>query len=156
MVLTDAARKVGVRDRAEVGLAVDTDFAIRLGQTYRGAAHVSLNRMTFQTRQTSSSLSRTELDVCWKIYDMVAALEDLSPAEARARDALLRKIAPLTLREHCLAFRRKEAVRVLLSRTFPHDRGALTSAYWVAIILLPRLAYTLRNMATRHLARSTT
>ena len=156
MVLTDAAREVGIRDRAEVGLAGDTDFAIRLGQTYRGAAHVSLDRMTFQTRQMSSTLSWTELDVCWKLYDIVAALEDLSPAEARARDALLRKIAPLTLREHCLAFRRKDAVRVLLARTFPHDRGALTSAYLVGMILLPRLTYTLRNMATRHLVRSTT
>lgn len=156
MVLTDAAREIGIRDRATVGLAGDTDFAIRLGQTYRGAAHVSLDRMTFQTRQASSSLSRTELDVCWKLYDIVAALDGLSPTEARARDSLLRKIAPLTLREHCFAFRRKDAMHVLLSRTFPHDRGALASAYSVGMILLPRLTYALRNVATRHLARSAT
>ncbi len=154
MVLTEAARTVGIRSRKEVGLASDTDFVIRLGLTYRGAAHVSLDRMTFQTRQANSTLSQTEPDVCWKLYDIVAALQDLSPEEARARSTLLRKIAPLTLREHCLAFRRRQALRVLLSRTFPHDRGMLTSAYSVGIILVPWLAYALRNMALRRLTRA--
>ena len=50
LVLTEAARRVGIRDRAEVGLATDTDFAIRLGQTYKGSAHAFIDRVTVQTR----------------------------------------------------------------------------------------------------------
>jgi GT2 family glycosyltransferase len=40
LVLTEIARRVGIRDRSEVGLAVDADFAIRLAQTAKGAAHM--------------------------------------------------------------------------------------------------------------------
>src|SRR5579863_9400957 len=40
LVLTEIARNVGLRDRSEVGLAVDADFAIRLAQTAKGSAHV--------------------------------------------------------------------------------------------------------------------
>jgi glycosyltransferase involved in cell wall biosynthesis len=144
LVLTDAARKVGVRDRSEVGLAVDTDFAIRLGQTYRGAAHVFIDRLTVQSRLTSSSLSQTSRDVCWKLYDIVAAMDKLSPEEARARDRLLRRMGPLTLREHALARRRSAALRVLLSCTYRRV-GLLRIAYSAGLIAMPELAVAMRG-----------
>jgi glycosyltransferase involved in cell wall biosynthesis len=154
LVLTEAARAVGIRDRAEVGLAGDTDFAIRLGQTYRGAAYVFVDRAIFATRLAAASLSRMEADVGWKLYREVAALTDLSAEEAQARDQLLRRIAPLALREHCLARRRRDALKVLLARTYPHDRGLLRSAYAASLLAMPRLAYALRRLAGDPLHRT--
>lgn len=147
LVLTEAARAVGIRDRAEVGLAGDTDFAIRLGQTYRGAAYVFVDRAIFATRRACASLSQTAPDVGWKLYQEVAGMAGLSAEEAGARDQLLRKLAPLTLREHSLAGRRREALRVLLSPTYPHDRGLVRSAYAAGLLAVPRLAYALRRLA---------
>ena len=147
LVLTEAARRVGIRDRSEVGLAVDADFAIRLAQAYRGSAHVFINHMTVQSRATSASLSQTALDVSWKFYDFVAGIDGLSPEEGRARDRLLRRIGPSTLREHSFAHRRQAALQVLLSPTYPHDQGLIRTAYSVSLIAMPRLAYAMRRLA---------
>jgi hypothetical protein len=145
LVLTEAARKVGVRDRSEVGLAADTDFAIRLGQTYKGSAHAFIDRVTVQTRLEPSTLSRTSEDVCWKLYDIVAAIDNLSPEEEHARDRLLTKIGPLALREHSLAHRRKAALRIMLSSTYRERMGLLRMAYSAGLIALPRLAFAMRG-----------
>jgi hypothetical protein len=145
LVLTEAARKVGIRDRSEVGLAVDTDFAIRLGQTYKGSAHVFLDQVTVQTRLEPSTLSRISQDVCWKLYDTVTAINDLSPEEARARDRLLTRIGPLALREHSLAYRRKAALRIMLSSTFRHRMGWVRMAYSAGLIAIPRLFIAMRG-----------
>lgn len=145
LVSTEAARKVGIRDRSEVGLASDTDFAIRLGLTYRGSAHVFLDRVTVQTRLDPATLSRTSEDVCWKLYDIVAAMDDLSPEEARARDQLLWRIGHLALREHCLAYRRRAALRILFSNPFWQRVEWLRLAYSAGLIAMPRLAFALRG-----------
>jgi hypothetical protein len=145
MVLTEAARKVGVRDRAEVGLATDTDFAIRLGQQYRGHAHVFVNRMTTQSRVSESSLSHTASDVAWKIYDSVAAIDGLAPDEARARDRLLKRAGPVALSEHCFAGRRRAAWRIIMSRN--HSPGLVGLAYSLGL-MLPGVA-ALRHIVSR-------
>jgi glycosyltransferase involved in cell wall biosynthesis len=145
LVLTEAARKVGIRDRSEVGLAIDTDFAIRLGQTYRGFAHAFIDRVTIQTRLGTSSLSLTSQDVSWKLYDIVCALDDLSPEETRARDHLLTRIGPLALREHSLAHRRKAALQIMFSSTYRQHNGLIRMAYSAALIAMPRLAFAIRS-----------
>jgi hypothetical protein len=145
LVLTEAARKVGIRNRGEVGLATDTDFAIRLGQTYKGASHAFIDRVTVQTRLEPSTLSRTSEDVCWKLYDVVAAIDGLSPEEERARDRLLTRIGPLALREHSLAHRRKAALRIMLSSTYRNRMSFVRMAYSAGLIALPRLAFALRG-----------
>ena len=145
LVLTEAARKVGIRDRSQVGLAVDTDFAIRLGLEYRGAAHVFIDRPTVRTRLQATTLSRNSEDVCWKLYDAVAAMDNLSREEADARDHLLRRLGPLTLREHSLARRRTAALRILLSCRFWKGRGLVRIAYSVGLIAMPSLAFALRR-----------
>lgn len=147
LVLTEAARKVGIRDRAEVGLAVDTDFAVRLGRIYKGFAHVFMDRATIRSRMAPTTLSQTARDVSWKVYDFVAGLDGLSPEEARARDHLLRDLGPLTLREHSLAHRRRAALRILLSGTYPRDRGLVRMAYSVGLIAMPGLAFAMRRLA---------
>ena len=145
LVLTEAARRVGIRDRSEVGLASDTDFAIRLGQTYKGSAHAFIDRITIQTRLEPSTLSRTSQDVCWKLYDIVNAMNDLSPEETRARDRLLTRIGPLALREHSLAYRRRAALRIMLSSTYRQRRGLVRMVYSAGLIAMPKLAFAMRG-----------
>jgi hypothetical protein len=145
LVLTDAARRVGIRDRSEVGLAADTDFAIRLGQIYRGSAHAFVDRVTIQTRLEPHTLSWTSQDVSWKLYDIVAGIDNLSPEEARARDRLLARVAPHALREHALAHRRKAALRIMLSSAFRQRSGLIRMAYSATLIALPRLAFAMRS-----------
>ena len=145
LVLTEAARKVGIRDRSEVGLASDTDFAIRLGQTYKGSAHAFINRVTIQTRLAPTTLSRTSQDVCWKLYDIVTAMNGLSPEEARARDRLLGRFGPLALREHSLAYRRRAALRIMLSNPYREGRGSIRMLYSAGLIAMPKLAFAMRG-----------
>jgi glycosyltransferase involved in cell wall biosynthesis len=146
MVLTDAARKVGIRNRSEVGLAVDADFAIRLGQMFRGSAYVFLDRVTVQSRLAASTLSKTSQDVCWQLYDIIATMEGLSPGEASARDRILRRIGPLALREHAFAYRRLAALRILTSRTYRERTGLLMMLYSIGLILVPKLAFAVRGL----------
>jgi hypothetical protein len=146
MVLTDAARKVGIRDRSEVGLAVDADFSIRLGQMFRGSAYVFLDRVTVHSRLAASTLSKTSQDVCWQLHDIIASLEGLSPAEASARDRLLRRIGPLALREHSLAHRRRAALRILTSMTYRQRSGFLMMLYSIGLISVPKLALAVRGL----------
>lgn len=146
LIMTEAARRVGIRDRAEVGLAIDTDFAIRLGQTYRGSAHAFIDRVTIQTRMDFSTLSWTAQDVCWKFYNVVSTINDLSAEEARARDDLLRRLGPQALREHSFAHRRKAALRILLSNTYRQHVGPIRMAYSAVLIAFPRIAFAMRSM----------
>ena len=146
LVQTEVARKIGVRDRAEVGLAADVDFAIRLAQNYRGSAFVLLDRTTVQTRLEPKRLSQTEPDVCCKLYDIVEHLGDLSVDEARARERLLSAIAPLALRENALARQRRAALRIFLSRTYP-QQSWLKTVYSVGLIAMPNVFQALRRFA---------
>jgi GT2 family glycosyltransferase len=116
LILTEAAKRVGFRDRSEVGLAVDTDFGIRLAQAYRGYAHVFVDRFTIQSRIGPSSLGRTSRDAAWKLYDSIRRIDNVSQEEALALDCLLRRLQPLALREYSLAHGRLAALRLFLSR----------------------------------------
>jgi glycosyltransferase involved in cell wall biosynthesis len=147
LILTEAARSVGVRDRTEVGLAADADFAIRLAQAYKGAAHVFIDRMIVQSRIGPSTLSQTSRDVAWKFYDFVAGMDNLSPDEERARNRLLRRIGPLALREHSLAHGRWRALQVFLSPGYPRGDGPARLTYAVGLVAMPTLIYAARRLA---------
>jgi hypothetical protein len=153
LVLTETARKVGIRDRSEVGLAVDADFAIRLAQTYKGSAYVFLDRTTVQSRVGPSTLGQTSVDVAWKFYDFVAGMNDLSSEEVRARDHLLRRIGPLAVREHALEHGRLAALRILLSAPYPCKTGWLMMAYVLGLVAMPRLTYTVQHMVQNQLSK---
>jgi len=154
LILAEAAKKIGFRDRAEVGLAVDTDFAIRLGRAYRGYAHVFIDRFTYQLRIGPSTLGQTSRDVVWRLYDGMRSMDDLSQEEALALDGLLRRIQPLALREHALAHGRVAALRILLSR--PYGSGSFARlAYTLSLIMSPNLAYRLRRLWLTRSGRTT-
>jgi glycosyltransferase involved in cell wall biosynthesis len=141
LVQTETARRVDLRSRSEVGLAIDTDFAIRLARVSNGSAFVFLDRMIYQSRVHRSSLAQTELDVNWKLYQIVADLDDLSSEEERARDLLLERFARQSLRENALGHRRRAAVQILLSPGFLRANGTLPNiAYSLLLILAPRFA----------------
>jgi Glycosyl transferase family 2 len=149
LIQTDAARRVGFRDRSEVGLAVDADFAIRLAQAYRGYAHVFVDRVTVQSRIGSSTLGQTSRDVAWKFYDLMRGTENLSPAESAALDRMLRRIQPLALREHSLVHGRLTALRILLSSPLRWSGSWARWVYSLGLIVMPNLA-----LRTRHLAKN--
>jgi hypothetical protein len=102
--------------------------------------------VTVQSRLAASTLSKTSQDVCWQLYDIIATMEGLSPAEASARDRLLRRIGPLALREHALAYRRRAALRILASSTFRERTGLLMMLYSIGLILVPKLAFAVRGL----------
>jgi len=147
LVLAEAARKVGVRSRSQVGLAVDADFAIRLAQAHRGSAHVFIDRATVQSRVGPSTLSQMSHDVAWRFYDLVCGMDGLSLEEAQARDVLLSRIQPLALREHSLAHGPFAALRIFLSRPYRSSGGLSRWAYSLGLIVMPDLAYSMRRLA---------
>lgn len=151
LVLTEAARKVGIRDRSEVGLAVDTDFAVRLAQAYKGSAHVFIDRVTIHSRVGPSTLSQTSLDVAWKFYDYVRGIDNLSPQEALARDRMLTRIQPLALREHSIAHGRLAAMRIFLSRPYRSSGGMARWLYSLGLIAMPNLIHAMHTVVKQKL-----
>jgi len=149
LIESDVMRKMGFRSRAEVGVAEDTDFGIRLALAYRGkGAFAFIGRQTTQRRYAESSLGWTAPDTCWQVYDELAAMEGLSPEEERARDFTLRRLARAALRENALGGRRRAALRVFLSRHYPRsEEGAARTLYSLGLLAVPKAAYVLRKFA---------
>jgi hypothetical protein len=145
MVLSEAARRVGFRHPSEVGLAVDTDFAIRLALAYRRNAHVFIDRFTSQSRIGPSTLGRTSCDVAWKLYDSIRGMDNLSREEALALDRLLRSLQPLALHECSLAHGRLAALRLFLSRPYRSSGDLARWAYTLGLVVTPNLAYWIRQ-----------
>ena len=134
-----AARRIGYRGRAEVGLAVDTDFGIRLAQAYRGSgAFVFIDRAVSQYRLAPTSQRFNEPDTCWRFYDAVARLEGLTPDEGRARDGLLAQIARAAVIENAIGRRRNAALRIFLSQHYPRPEGWARTLYVLGLLAMPR------------------
>jgi glycosyltransferase involved in cell wall biosynthesis len=145
LVVTEIARRVGIRDRSVVGLAVDADFAIRLAQTAKGAAHVFLDRVTVQSRIGPSTLGQTSRDAAWKFYDLARQMDNLTQQEIDARDRMLARIQPLALREHSLSHGRLTALRIFLSRPYRSSGSLARWIYSLGLVLMPDLAYLARR-----------
>ncbi len=146
LVRADAAKRVSFRNRDEIGLAVDTDFSIRLALAYPDAAFAFVAQPVYQFRLWAESQRFTQHDTCWKLYDKVLALEGLSLEEEKARDALLTFIARAATTENALGGRRRAALRILLSRHYPRNEDLLRRAYTLCLLLMPRLAYAVRRL----------
>ncbi len=147
LISTEAARRVGYRDRAEVGLAVDTDFGIRLAQAYRGSgAFAFIHQATSQYRLAPTSQRFNEPDTCWKFYDQVARLEGLTPEEERARDLMLAQIARAAVIENALGRRRRAALRIFRSRHYPRPEGWARTLYVLGLMAMPRTFRAARRL----------
>ncbi|MDT8262387.1 hypothetical protein RQ832_03920, partial [Roseomonas sp. DSM 102946] len=86
-------------------------------------------------------------DVVARLYDHLASLRDLSPAEAQARDRLWRDLAPQAVLEHALGRRRREAVRVLLSGHYAWRQDLPKTLYHLVLTALPGVRH-LRRFGT--------
>jgi glycosyltransferase involved in cell wall biosynthesis len=146
LINTAVARQIGYRDRAEIGLAVDTDFGIRLARAYRDSgAFAFISRMTSQFRTGHESQRFTERDTVWKLYDEVIRFEGLSPEEEQARDWLLQSFARAVVIENALARRRRAALRVFFSRHYPHREDWARKLYILGLLVMPRTFSVLRR-----------
>lgn len=139
LIGTEAARRIGFRDRAEIGLAQDTDFGIRLALAYRGSgAFAFISRTTSQFRMAPTSQRFNEPDTCWRFYDDLARLEKLTPEEEQARDWTLARIARTAVIENALGRRRGDALRILRSRHYPGSEDWARTLYILGLLAMPR------------------
>jgi glycosyltransferase involved in cell wall biosynthesis len=149
LIESEVMRRIGYRSRAEIGLADDTDFGIRLAQAYRGSgAFAIIDRHTTQRRYMRSSLGYTAPDTCWQLYDELTAMTGLSPEEERARAWTLRMCARPALRENALGGRRRAALQIFLSRHYPRgEESVAKTLYSLGLLAVPRTALALRRLA---------
>lgn len=150
LIDTAAMRRIGYRDRAEIGLAVDTDFVIRLAQAYRGVGTFAfIDRATSQYRLAPTSQRFNEPDTCWKFYDDVSRLGGLAPEEEEARDGLLAQIARAAVIENALGGRRRAALRIFRSRHYPRPEGWARTIYVLGLLAMPRTFRAARGFVGR-------
>jgi GT2 family glycosyltransferase len=154
LVLTEPARKVGIRDRSEIGLAVDADFAVRLGQAYKGFAHVFLDCDTLLSRLGSSTLSVSSLDVAYQFYHFIRQMDDLTPQESVARDRLVRILEPRALREISLVNGRLAALRTFRARSYRSVGGLFRWCFCLALIVTPNLTDAMYRMIKSRFGKS--
>ena len=139
LIDTRAARQIGYRSMELVGLQLDTDFGIRLSQAFPGKAFYFVDRKTSLYRLSPEGLRETGANVSSKIYDVLEALPNLSPAEMAARDRLMHQIAAESVVEHAMSRRRKKALHIFFSRYYRQGQSLMKSAYHLGLIATPRL-----------------
>lgn len=140
LVLTQAARDVGYRDREVVGDGCDYDFGIRLAAS--GGRFVFVNRFTSQVRMTGSSV--TTSGRFGTMYEVVRSLE-LPPSAEYARAIALRRLAPFAVRDGALEGRRRNALSIFLSPHYPAmHRMRPRGIYHMLLCLVPLLAWVRR------------
>lgn len=110
LMLTQAAREAGYRDREIVGDGCDYDFGIRVATL--GGRFVFMDRFTSQVRMTGASV--TTSGRFGTMYEVLRSLE-LTPSAEYARTIALRRLAPFAVRDGALEGRRREALSIFLS-----------------------------------------
>ncbi len=148
LIETEAARAVGYQNPSEVGLSADTDFGVQLALACRTRSFAFVPQMTVQYRLPSPDgiTAKSKASVPWRLYELAAGLDGLSPAEAAARDWLLRRLAHPAVVAHALGGRRGDALRILFSRHYPYLEGALRPLYAFGLVASPAAVSTLRKL----------
>lgn len=148
LVSTEAARRVGIRDRALIGIT-DFDFNVRLAQMHRGGAFVLLDREISQYRIWPDRMTQNEFGNHRKFYDIISSLDGLSPEEKRARDECLAYFAWKVMTDDARAGRRRDALRVFFSPNYRYRRNAVRTAYALGLLAWPRVMVAMRRAAAR-------
>jgi len=148
LIETEAARAVGYHNPSEIGLAVDTDFGVRLALAYRTRSFAFVHHLTVQYRLPSPDgiTAKSKASVPWQLYELAAGLDGLSPEEAVARDWLLRRLAHPAAVAHALGGRRRDALSILFSRHYPYFEGVLRPLYAFGLLANPEAISTLRKL----------
>ena len=138
--LVDAAlaRSVGWRPHGQVGLWADVDFGIRVALAAGDRRfvlipeHVSSLRMS----DTRLSSSRSSDFGALQFLEQIRTLE--APPDCRpSLDELLQRVTGMAVVEAAVKGRRREAFRLLRSRSYPHGWIHPATLYRVAYIVHP-------------------
>ena len=138
LIRTSAARATLYRSRAEVGLAGDTNFGIRLGLMYPKSAFIFTAKFVSQYRLTDGSAS-TMAGKAFKLFEYVKTLEDLNPHQELARVDLLQRLSHQTVTDYAVEGSRLQAIRILFSRHYKPLARPLKTLYHVVLISVPRI-----------------
>jgi glycosyltransferase involved in cell wall biosynthesis len=146
LVKTELARRTGYRSESDIGVYVDVDFGIRLGQALRPGemwfANAFVGSYRFSDDAISTSPISRKIDhpvAAEALYDMVAAI-DLPATSEYARDFILRSFGDAIVKGLAQRRRRKAALRVFLSPTYGwRRRGSIKGMYHFAMILVPEI-----------------
>jgi len=148
LIETEAARAVGYQNPSEIGLSADTDFSVQLALACRTRSFAFVPQLTVQYRLPSPDgiTAKSKASVPWRLYELAAGLDGLSPEEAAARDWLLRRLAHPAVVAHALGGRRRDATRILFSRHYPYSEGVLRPLYAFGLLANPKVISMLRRL----------
>lgn len=146
LVLTQAARATGYRPYGEVGVYCDTDFNLRLAAKLQPRSVVFIDRFTSQYRLSAESISSSIIGrraehprAAVVLYEFVSRLpmsSELSPS----RDIFFARLADKVVKGYALAGRRRRALRVFFSRSYPtKKRLSAKGAYHLGLIIFAGL-----------------
>jgi glycosyltransferase involved in cell wall biosynthesis len=138
LVDTALARATGYLGEELVGDACDADFGIRLALANRNSQFAFIDRHTSLYRLTASSL-RTNHGCCWKLFDLVSRLTDLTPRQMDARDVLLRRTAEESVVDNAIHRRRKRALEIFRSPFYPVSKLRPKPLYHLVLMAFPGL-----------------
>ena len=146
MIRSDIAKRVRLRDRAEVGDAVDFDFGIRVA--LEGEGFYFVDKYTCKYRYTPGSIHPTAATVEY-MFPIIERLEVPKTAE-RARTLALKRMAPFYVKYLALRRKRSEALRVLFSEHFDrHLRHSAKGLILLGQIVFPGLDPILQKIRPR-------
>ena len=148
LIETEAARTLGYPAPSEVGLSADSDFGVQLALAYPTRSFAFVARMTVQYRLPSPDglTANSKASVPWRLYELAAGFDGLSPEEAAARDWLLRRLAHPAVVAHALGGRRRDALRILFSRHYPYFESVLRPLYAYSLLASPAAVSKLRRL----------
>lgn len=145
MILSAAAKEIKYRDQRRW---CDYDFSIRLALKH--AKFFFLDEYTSKYRLTSASVSKSssKTESLGYLYWYIESLKVPENVDW-AKEASLKRIAPLVLLNHVFRSERKEALKIFFSRYYPlKKRIALKGLYHFLGIFFP-LLFDLRFRSKR-------
>ncbi|ADW71517.1 glycosyltransferase [Granulicella tundricola] len=143
LVESAAARAIGYRSVAEVGRAGDCDFAIRLGLHYQERSFILVADTISQYRLTKGS-SRTNVGICWRHYEVLAKMENLTLQQTAARDELMEFYTPYALVDNAVFGQRQKALSIFFAKGYRRQSSFVRRAYHLLLIFFPQI-YRLRR-----------
>ncbi len=143
MVRAEIARSVRYRTVEEIGRAGDTDYMIRIARKHPKRPYIFTPFYVSRYRLTQGS-SRTQLGICWKLYDELNSLDGLTLEQTAARDQLVGHYAPLAFVDNATHGRRFKAARIFTTTSYHEQTSICRRMYHLVLLCAPAL-YKLRR-----------
>lgn len=147
LIESGLARRIGYRDEARVGHAVDADFIIEVAKNAGEGEFVFIEDFVSKYRLTPGSIARSQTINRHQDLFFASLLEDEDlDAEAEARDRLLERIATGAALDAAMAGRRSDALRLLFSRYYDKPYASRWTLYRLLCVLSPPLGVFIRRV----------